>query len=120
MAYVEAVSKYLDVPVPFNYPVVGHDAFETGTGVHAAAVIKALRRGDSYLANRVYSGVPADQFGLKQQISVGPMSGKSNVVWWLEHHGYEVTEERVDRLFEAAKQSSRVLSDEALRELSDA
>jgi isopropylmalate/homocitrate/citramalate synthase len=119
MHYAQAVSKYLDVHIPFNYPVVGNDAFETGTGVHAAAVIKALRRGDDYLANRVYSGVPADQFGLEQRISVGPMSGKSNVVWWLEHHGFEATEELVDRLFEAAKQSDRVLSDEALRELAE-
>jgi 2-isopropylmalate synthase len=117
MAYAQAVSQYLDVPIPFNYPVVGHDAFETGTGVHAAAVIKALKRGDNYLANRVYSGVPADQFGLVQRIAVGPMSGKSNVIYWLEHHGYDASEERVDRLFEAAKQSDRVLSDEALHEL---
>ncbi|MDJ0975473.1 MAG: LeuA family protein [Planctomycetota bacterium] len=119
MKYVEAVSQYLDVHIPFNYPVVGNDAFETGTGVHAAAVIKALKRGDNYLANRVYSGVPADQFGLEQKISVGPMSGKSNVVWWLEHHGFEVTEDRVDRLFNAAKDSNRVLPDETLRELAE-
>ncbi len=119
MRYVEAVSRYLDVPIPFNYPVVGNDAFETGTGVHAAAVIKALRRGDDYLANRVYSGVPADQFGLEQRISVGPMSGKSNVVWWLERHGYEVTEERVERLFEAAKTSNRAVPDETLKDLAE-
>jgi isopropylmalate/homocitrate/citramalate synthase len=117
MAYAQAVSKYLQVPIPFNYPVVGNDAFETGTGVHAAAVIKALRRGDTYLANRVYSGVPAGQFGLEQKIAVGPMSGKSNVVWWLEHHGYAATPERVDRLFEAAKGSDRVLADDTLHEL---
>ena len=117
MGYVDAVSRYLDVPVPFNYPVVGHDAFETGTGVHAAAVIKALKRGDTYLANRVYSGVPADQFGLEQKIAVGPMSGKSNVVYWLERHGYQATEERVDRVFEAAKASSRTLPDEVLHDL---
>jgi 2-isopropylmalate synthase len=117
MDYARAVGKHLDVPIPFNYPVVGHDAFETGTGVHAAAVIKALRRGDTYLANRVYSGVPADRFGLSQKIAVGPMSGKSNVVWWLEHHGYEASEERIDLLFEAAKRSDRVLADEALHEL---
>lgn len=119
MKYVEAVSQYLDVDIPFNYPVVGNDAFETGTGVHAAAVIKALRRGDAYLANRVYSGVPADQFGLEQRISVGPMSGKSNVVWWLEHNGFEATTERVDKLFDAAKESNRVLPDELLRELAE-
>ncbi|MEZ6009014.1 MAG: LeuA family protein [Planctomycetota bacterium] len=120
MRYAELVSKYLDVPIPFNYPVVGNDAFETGTGVHAAAVIKAMKRGDSYLANRVYSGVPADQFGLAQRISVGPMSGKSNVVWWLQEHGFEATDERVDRLFAAAKQSNRTLDDATLRELATA
>ena len=117
MAYAEAVSKYLDVHLPFNYPVVGNDAFETGTGVHAAAVIKALNRGDNYLANRVYSGVPADDFGLEQKIAVGPMSGKSNVVFWLKKHGYEATEATVDALFEAAKNSSRVLADEVLHDL---
>jgi 2-isopropylmalate synthase len=120
MDYAQAVSRYLEVPIPFNYPVVGHDAFETGTGVHAAAVIKALRRGDTWLANRVYSGVPADRFGLEQVISVGPMSGKSNVVWWLEHHGYPAEERTVDRIFDAAKKSSRVLSDEALHDLAGA
>jgi 2-isopropylmalate synthase len=117
MRYVQAVSRYLDVPVPFNYPVVGNDAFETGTGVHAAAVIKALRRGDVWLADRVYSGVPAGDFGLAQRIGVGPMSGKSNVVWWLEHHGFDATEERVERLFAAAKQSDRLLDDATLKDL---
>lgn len=117
VAYARAVSEYLEVPVPFNYPVVGHDAFETGTGVHAAAVIKALKRGDTWLANRVYSGVPAEDFGLSQSISVGPMSGKSNVVWWLEHHGYAAEPARVEKLFAAAKASSRVLSDDTLHAL---
>lgn len=120
VAYARAVSQYLEVPVPFNYPVVGHDAFETGTGVHAAAVIKALKRGDTWLANRVYSGVPADEFGLQQTISVGPMSGKSNVVWWLEHHGYVAEPARVERLFAAAKASSRVLADADLHALARA
>ncbi len=115
--YARSVSRYLEVPVPFNYPVVGHDAFETGTGVHAAAVIKALKRGDSWLANRVYSGVPADEFGLSQTISVGPMSGKSNVVWWLEHHGYVADPALVERLFAAAKASSKVLTDADLAAL---
>lgn len=120
MHYAQLVSRYLDVPIPFNYPVVGNDAFETGTGVHAAAVIKAMNRGDAYLANRVYSGVPADDFGLAQRIRVGPMSGKSNVVWWLQQHGFEATEERVDRLFAAAKQSDRTVDDATLRELAEA
>jgi isopropylmalate/homocitrate/citramalate synthase len=116
-AYCRHVSKVCDVPVPVNYPVVGKDAFETATGVHAAAVIKALRRGDSWLANRVYSGVPADEFGLEQVITVGPMSGKSNVVFWLEKHGVPVTDDRVERVLGAAKKSSRVLRDEEIRSL---
>ena len=115
--YVSKVSTHCHVPVPFNYPVVGHDAFETGTGVHAAAVIKALKRGDRWLANRVYSGVPADDFGYEQRIAVGPMSGKSNVVWWLERHGFVADDARVTRLFNAAKASDRVLTEGELREL---
>ncbi|MCG3134185.1 MAG: 2-isopropylmalate synthase [Planctomycetes bacterium] len=115
MEYVRAVSTYTEVPIPKNYPVVGSDAFETATGVHAAAVIKALARGDTWLANRVYSGVPADEFGLEQVITVGPMSGKSNCVFWLQRHGFEATDDRVDRVFRAAKQANKVLTDAEIR-----
>ena len=79
--YVRTVSESCEIPLPRNYPVFGPDAFETATGVHAAAVIKAFRKNDTWLANRVYSGVPADEFGLSQKISIGPMSGRSNVVF---------------------------------------
>jgi 2-isopropylmalate synthase len=113
-AYVQKVSEYCQVPVPYNYPVVGKDAFETATGVHAAAVIKALRKGDDWLANRVYSGVPADVFGLEQRITIGPMSGRSNVTFWLEKRGYEPKGELVDTIFNAAKRSHRIFTDEEL------
>jgi len=115
MKYVDAVSRYTDVPIPTNYPVVGSDAFETGTGVHAAAVIKALEKGDAWLADRVYSGVPAGEFGLRQIIKVGPMSGRSNVVHWLREHDLEPTTERVDAVFAAAKTSNHVLTDEEIK-----
>lgn len=115
MDYVRAVSRYTEVPIPTNYPVVGDDAFETATGVHAAAVAKALARGDTWLANRVYSGVPADEFGLAQKITVGPMSGKSNCVFWLRSHGIEATDDRVERVFQAAKRANHVLSDDEVR-----
>ena len=90
-------------------------AFETATGVHAAAVIKALERGDSWLANRVYSGVPADAFGLEQKITVGPMSGRSNCIYWLKTHGFEQSDENVTKVFDAAKTSNKVLSDDEIR-----
>jgi len=102
--------------IPYNYPVFGRDAFRTATGVHAAAVIKSYRKNDPELADLVYSGVPAGLFGLKQKIEIGPMSGKSNVVFWLETRGLEATEERVSRIYEHAKQSSAVLEeDEVMR-----
>ena len=85
--YCGAVSKATGVPIPPNYPVVGEDAFRTATGVHAAAVIKAYKKNDIELANAVYSGVPSQMFGLEQIIDIGPMSGKSNVLFWLERHG---------------------------------
>lgn len=118
--YVRLTSRATGVPIPVSYPVFGRDAFETGTGVHAAAVIKAKEKGDDWLANRVYSGVPADEVGLHQVIRVGPMSGKSNVVYWLREHGYEATEDRVERLFRAAKDAKSLLEDDELRRLAEA
>ena len=115
--YCAAAARALKVTIPRNYPVIGSDAFETGTGVHAAAVIKAFRKGDEWLADRVYSGVPAADFGLKQRIRIGPMSGKSNVTWWLEEHGIPASPETVERIFNAAKQSSRLLEDDEIEAL---
>jgi 2-isopropylmalate synthase len=119
-AYCRAVSEATGVPIPANYPVVGTDAFETATGVHAAAVIKAYKKGDSWLADRVYSGVAAGEFGFRQKIRIGPMSGRSNVVYWLEERGIEASAERVDRIFDAAKHSDRLLEDEEILRLSEA
>jgi len=113
--YCRRVSEYVKVPIPTNYPVVGKDAFETATGVHAAAVAKAVRTGDSFLANRVYSGVPADEFGLEQVIRVGPMSGKSNAKFWLDRQGLPSDDAAVQRLFDAGKRSDHVLTDEEAR-----
>jgi 2-isopropylmalate synthase len=109
--YCSVVSRATEVPIPDNYPVVGRDAFRTGTGVHAAAIIKARRKGDDWLADRVYSGVPAGMVGRKQVIEVGPMSGISNVQCWLENHGIEPRDELVEAVFRRAKESDRVLSD---------
>ena len=91
--------------------MLGEDAFETGTGVHAAAVIKAFKKNDTWLANRVYSGVPADMVGREQKIAVGPMSGKSNVVFWLERRGLEASDATVEKIFQAAKKSTRIMTD---------
>jgi 2-isopropylmalate synthase len=110
--YCRKVSEYVKVPIPTNYPVVGKDAFETATGVHAAAVVKAMDRGDAFLANRVYSGVPADEFGLEQVIRVGPMSGRSNAKAWLKKHGLPTDDGTIQRLFDAGKKSDHVLTDE--------
>jgi 2-isopropylmalate synthase len=109
--YCRLISEGCGIPIPRNYPVVGHDAFETGTGVHASAVIKALRKKDLWLADRVYSGVPASEVGRTQSIVIGPLSGKSNVVYWLEERGIEPRDETVTRVYEAAKKSDRVLEE---------
>jgi 2-isopropylmalate synthase len=103
--------------IPLNYPVFGRDAFRTATGVHAAAVIRSYRKGDHALADLIYSGVPAGMFGMQQVIEVGPMSGKSNVVYWLETRGLEASEDRVTRIYEHAKQASSVLDEAELMQL---
>jgi 2-isopropylmalate synthase len=115
--YCEYVSAVTGVPIPPNYPVVGRDAFRTATGVHAAAVIKAFRKQDLSLVDAVYSGVPASLVGREQEIEVGPMSGKSNVIFWLEKRGLPASEEIVDRIFAKAKNSSCVLKDAEILDL---
>jgi 2-isopropylmalate synthase len=115
--YCETVSEACHVPIPHNYPVFGRDAFRTATGVHAAAVIKALKKNDLELADAVYSGVPAHLFGSEQQIEIGYMSGKSNVIYWLEKRGITPTDELVERILTHAKNCSFVLSEEELRSL---
>lgn len=109
--YCRLVAEACRVAIPSNYPAVGADAFRTGTGVHAAAVIKAQKKGDTWLADRVYSGVPASILGLAQVIEVGPMSGVSNVHAWLAAHGVADEPALVDRIFALAKRSDRVLTD---------
>jgi 2-isopropylmalate synthase len=115
--YCETVSRATGVAIPANYPVVGRDAFRTATGVHAAAVIKAFRKQDQALVDAVYSGVPASMVGREQQIEVGPMSGKSNVVFWLERRGLPVTDEVVERIFARAKSAASVLNEDEIRAL---
>ena len=109
--YCQAVARATGVPVPANYPVVGEDAFRTATGVHAAALIKAYKKNDVELANLVYSGVPSHLFGMEQVIDVGPLSGKSNIVFWLERRGIRGSEQVVERIFQRAKASDHTLSE---------
>jgi isopropylmalate/homocitrate/citramalate synthase len=115
--YIKKAHQYTEVPLPPNYPVFGEDAFVTGTGVHAAAIIKAQRKGDKELADLVYSGVPAGNFGLEQKIRIGPMSGKSNVLFWLEKRGIEADEEIIQRILQKAKASPTLLTDSELEAL---
>lgn len=116
-AYCEKIARATGTIIPPNYPVFGRDAFRTATGVHAAAIVKALRNHDRKLADAVYSGVPAHLVGLEQIVEIGPLSGKSNVVYWLARHGIAETDELVNRIFDAAKQSDRVLTEEQVRAL---
>ncbi len=109
--YCHTVSRATDVAIPVNYPLVGSDAFRTATGVHAAAIIKAQKKGDAWLADRIYSGVPAGLFGLGQVIEIGPMSGLSNVTWWLERHGVAAEPGLAEAVFAAAKQSDHTLTE---------
>ncbi|PYR16759.1 MAG: 2-isopropylmalate synthase [Acidobacteria bacterium] len=116
-AYAQAVAAATDVRIAPNYPVIGADAFRTATGVHAAAVVKAFRKGDRALMDAVYAAVPASLVGRQQEIEVGPMSGRSNVIFWLESRGLRATDEIVDRIFAAAKASDRTLTHEQVQNL---
>jgi 2-isopropylmalate synthase len=110
----QVVSRATRFPIPINYPLVGEDAFKTGTGVHAAAIIKAKQKGDEWLADRVYSGVPAGMFGRHQEIEIGPMSGLSNVTFWLTEHGHEPDKGLCEAILKMAKQGDHLLKREEI------
>jgi 2-isopropylmalate synthase len=118
-AYCAAVARACDVRIAPNYPVLGSDAFRTATGVHASAVVKAFRMGDRPLMDAVYAAVPASLVGREQEIEVGPMSGRSNVIFWLEKRGLPTTDEIIDRVFAAAKASNRTLTHDQVQTLVD-
>jgi 2-isopropylmalate synthase len=116
--YVELTARVFHVEVPYNWPVFGPDAFRTGTGVHAAAIIKAEAKGDAWLADRVYSGVPAGLFGMRQVIEISPMSGLSNVRYWLRQHGFDVADTRLcEYVLAAAKRADHTFSEPEVRAL---
>ncbi len=116
--YCRTVADAVGIPIPLNYPVMGSDAFRTGTGVHAAAIIKAKKKGHDWLADRVYSSVPAAELGLEQVIEISPVSGLSNVKFWLQQHGYDPDDEAAcQALFDAAKRSDHTLTAEECHSL---
>ncbi len=111
LEYCRVAAEAVDWHVPINYPLVGSDAFRTATGVHAAAIIKAEGKGDAWLADRIYSGVPAGMFGRRQEICIGYMSGASNVNYWLRARQIEPSKVLVDAILAKAKTTQHNLSD---------
>jgi 2-isopropylmalate synthase len=119
LEYCSTAAQAVGWQVPINYPLVGRDAFRTATGVHAAAIIKAESKGDAWLADRIYSGVPAGMFGRKQEICIGYMSGASNVNYWLRQRRIEPSKDLVDAILAKAKTTDHILSDDEVQAVVD-
>lgn len=115
--YCNTVSQAFNFPIPNNLPIVGHDAFRTGTGVHAAAIIKAKEKGNTQLADLVYTAVPAGELNLKQIIEVGPMSGKANIIEWMKRRSIQFNDDIVQKIFQEAKLGNKVLSNEDISKI---
>ena len=110
-------AKACHVQIPYNYPMAGSDAFRTATGVHAAAIIKAERKGHEFLADRIYSGVPAGMFGREQEIEIGHMSGESNVLYWLRKRHIDPLPELVAKILEVAKGTDHLLTEDEVHQI---
>jgi 2-isopropylmalate synthase len=115
--YCETVARAVHWQVPPNYPLVGRDAFRTATGVHAAAIAKAMQKSDGWLADRVYSGVPAGMFGRHQEICIGYLSGSSNVIYWLRERGIEPSDDLIAAILGVAKSTTRILGDDEVMDV---
>lgn len=115
LEYCRVAAQALHVPIPANYPLVGRDAFRTATGIHAAAIRKAEALNDRWLADRVYSGVPAGMFGREQEIEIAHVSGSANVEAWLEARKIPYDDALVAEILKVAKRGTRVLDEEEVR-----
>jgi 2-isopropylmalate synthase len=105
MGYSQKVSDVANVPIPPSMPVIGKDAYRTQTGIHASALVKAKKLGDTWLEDRVYSSVPAEWIGQEQRIEIGPHSGRSNVIWWLVHHQFSFNFDLVLKILNMQKRN---------------
>jgi 2-isopropylmalate synthase len=117
LLWCKVASRATRVDIAPQYPLAGSDAFRTATGVHAAAIIKADKKGHAWLADRIYSGVPAEMFGKHQEIEIGHYSGESNVVYWLQKRGHDAPPSLVKAILTAAKRGSRILTDEEINQI---
>jgi 2-isopropylmalate synthase len=108
-ALVDTVAAALGVEIPASTAIVGRDAFRTATGVHAAALVKALQLGRPELVDRIYSGVPAGWLGRRQEIEIGPLSGAANVVHFLRAHDLPEHPGLIADVLATAKASQRIL-----------
>jgi 2-isopropylmalate synthase len=116
--YCESAATAFGIAIAPSSPLIGSDAFRTGSGAHATALVKALRAGDPWLADNVISGVPAGLLGLENRVDISPVSGLSNVRWWLARHGYDASDQVLTReLLLAVKQTQRAATDDELHEL---
>jgi 2-isopropylmalate synthase len=110
LEYCQTIASAVKWDIPISYPLVGRDAFRTATGVHASAVIKAMAKGDTWLADRIYSGVPAGMIGRAQEICIGFMSGASNVNFWLTQRNITPDETLVSEILKAAKAQDHIMT----------
>ena len=114
--YCRRSAELLGWQIPPNHPLVGENAFRTATGVHAAAIVKAQKKG-AWAADRVYGAVPAGALGRTQEICVGAMSGSANVAAWFEAHGIVAEDALVRKVLEHARSADHILSDAEIRAL---
>ncbi len=112
-SYCMHFARVLGIQVPDNQPLVGKNAFRTGTGVHASAILKGEAKGQ-WLGDHVYSLLSASSVGQSTSIAVGPMSGTSNVRHWLKSQGISADERLLRAILTRAKSADRVLTDEEL------
>jgi 2-isopropylmalate synthase len=115
--YCRVIAEKFGAPIAFNYPVVGADAFRTSTGVHAAAIVKAQEKGDAWLADAVYCGIPASMVGRQHTIEIGPMSGEHNVRYILRKLKIEENPAFIQKILEAAKRASKLLTEQDVRRM---
>jgi 2-isopropylmalate synthase len=107
----------LSVDIPENYPAFGAGVFQTSAGVHASAIYKAHKLQDEKVKDIIYSSIPAEALGRKQEIKIDSSSGISNVLYWLAERSLNADTDAIHRVLSLAKRLDSPLNDIQINKL---
>lgn len=103
------VAEAFGVKIPNNHPLIGADVFSTESGIHAAGIDNARKKGLN-VSGIIYSAVSPEVVGRETIVNIGPLGGIHSVKWVLDRMGVPSSAELTSALLMQARIQNRALT----------